>query len=709
MTDTAGHSAQSDIAAAHPPKPHLTLRVGVSGHRPKPNKFPEPQFPRVKRQLAEVFAKVDEALDELKDQFAIDPNDKSKGYFYSTDANNAVPHTVRLVSGLAEGADQMAVEARPRDWELDAIYPFPLASYQIDFLHSAKDGQSDVTESFNTARAKAATVTELPDDLRVAREGLTAERDGQTYWDIRNQGYVRLGKFLLGQIDVLVAVWDGLREDGPGGTAEVVRGALNAGIPVVWISTIDDSVPRMVMDVDDKARPMAPNASALEGSLKTAISTIVSVPEVAAKPGHAKHNPNAKERLDDFFRETWPKSTCWVVYDLFKRSMEGSGLRWVVTAEPRQQAQARLEPFVGDSPMEAGALRDRVRGILAPRYAWADSLAVERSNWYRSAYIVCYLLAALLVAVALVGVFAHDIFHDNGAAMLGGKAALVLVELVLIGYIFGVVRKGRKFRWQERWVEYRALAEMLRSLPFLSYVGEHGYIQRSHDLEPASSAWFLWYLRATIRQLGLPNAQIDGAYQNKVLRAVEKHVIDDQLGYNERTAATLARMHRLLHVVGDRCFLLTGIVLGVFLLVYVIYLLGGLGHGRSIGELIGWDHGRALDLAKVDLCGAHPWFEKVGRLLFLVKSFVTFTAALLPALGAAVFGIRETGDFEGFATRAARTAERLEQIKVDFAKARQKLALESTAATLLATAEVLTEDVGAWQSVYGRKQLNLPA
>ena len=74
------------------------------------------------------------------------------------------------------------------------------------------------------------------------------EKKRSEYWQIRNQAYVRLGRFLLGQIDLLVAVWNGEREEGPGGTAEVVRAALDAGIPVVWISTVDDIHPRIVTE-----------------------------------------------------------------------------------------------------------------------------------------------------------------------------------------------------------------------------------------------------------------------------------------------------------------------------------------------------------------------------------------------------------------------------------------------------------------------------
>jgi hypothetical protein len=57
---------------------------------------------------------------------------------------------------------------------------------------------------------------------------------------------------------------------------------------------------------------------------------------------------------------------------------------------------------------------------------------------------------------------------------------------------------GRWWRWQERWLEYRALAENLRHGHFLAFVSEFGrapgFAGGSQGSEPA---WMLWYYRAT--------------------------------------------------------------------------------------------------------------------------------------------------------------------------------------------------------------------
>jgi hypothetical protein len=698
LADTATSEKKPGAPGDHPPKPALTLRVGISGHRPKPNTFPPEAQGYVPGQLHEVFVAIDKVLEELK---------STNRDFYAEGVDRKIHHRVRLVSGLAEGADQMAVEARSENWAVDAILPFPVDEYHKDFKNPAQGTPEKAIADFEHAKSQATTIIQLPCDPLMPGEIPADAKEQAKYWQIRSQAYARLGRFLLGQIDLLVAVWDGQREEGAGGTAEVIRGALQFGIPVIWISTRAMTAPRIIKEIDEDGVPSMRDGDLTSGSLRHALSTVVSIPISAPEPVHGTANPSARARLEDFYGETWPKPTRSVTYDLFKRFVEGKNLRLRIKPPSRGDAERDLDSFIDATPPQAAPFRDRVREILAPRYAWADQLAIERSNWYRSAYINCYLLAALLVAIALLGVFVHDIFGHNEAAMLATKSALVLIELGLIAVIFWIVKKGRQFRWQGRWVEYRALAEMFRSVPFLAYVGEHGNVQRSHELEPASSGWFLWYLRATIRELGLPSAVLDDAYQKKLMDAVMTDVIDGkygQLKYNEDTAATLAHMHHRLHVFGDFCFILTAMLLGIFLAAYAVYIAGEWYAGKPLLELIGWHSAH-----EAGSTGPQSWQEALGHLLQVLKSYVTYLAALLPALGATVFGIRETGDFEGFSKRAAHTAEKLAEVKRDMEKPRRSLTLDTTAVTLLATAQVLSEDVGAWQSVYGRKQLGLPA
>ena len=94
---------------------------------------------------------------------------------------------------------------------------------------------------------------------------------------------------------------------------------------------------------------------------------------------------------------------------------------------------------------------------------------------------------------------------------------------------------GRRWLWHERWLDYRALAENLRHGRFLSFVSEFGRIRgEPAGVEQREPPWMLWYVRATMREIGLPNATLDGTYQWRLLNAT--------LDARDRGAARTARL-----------------------------------------------------------------------------------------------------------------------------------------------------------------------
>lgn len=674
----------------HPPKPRLTLRVGISGHRPKPEKFPQSSFARVREQLGATFAAIDQALIALA---------TSNVPFYDPG-----PHKVRLVSGLAEGADQMAVDARPPGWDLDAILPFPLERYRQDFERSAMDPTVNVAASFETVLGKATTVVQLP-EIPVERRANPSEAAAQ---EANEAAYAQLGVFLIRQIDVLVAVWDGYGEDGPGGTGDVIRRAIEARIPVVWIATLDDRAPSLLDEVKPDGTPLSISGDCLSGPLAAAISTIVSVPP-DPPPDTAAHRlpgPTVTKRLTAFLNETWPRPTRSITYDLLKRWTEGRPWRWLIATESWATMRKPWLSFIAGAP-EAGDLGQRIASVLMPRYAWADALAVDLSHRYRAAYVNSYLLAASAVLLALSVVVVEDFIHLPGEILII-KAGVVFFECVVIFTILRIIRRGRRGRWQERWLEYRALAEMLRDARFLAYFGEHGFIQRADETEPAGSSWFLWYVRATIREVGLPHAALNRDYQETLIDAVASHVLDDQIKYNVDSARTLVHMHHALHKSATWCFYVTAGVMVVFCVGFVIFAVGYSLEGGSITRFMELmrENEPFVNRAR-ELPPTLP--QRIGAFLHHVKGIVTLCAAFLPALGAALAGIRETGDFEGFAERSLKTANALQDLKRQIPLIKRELTLEATDDFLVATAQVLTEDLSSWRSVYGRKQLTLPA
>jgi hypothetical protein len=156
------------------------LRIGVTGHR-------------VLVEVTRVLEGVDAALDRIEAAFPGRPP--------------------VVVSCLAEGADRLVAEAVLR-WpgaRLVAVLPMPRGELVADFA------TAESLAEFEGLLGRAAEVVELP---ALAR---------------RDECYAAANKWMLGGVEVLVAVWDGAEARGLGGTAEVVAQARASHLPLAWI------------------------------------------------------------------------------------------------------------------------------------------------------------------------------------------------------------------------------------------------------------------------------------------------------------------------------------------------------------------------------------------------------------------------------------------------------------------------------------------
>lgn len=628
----------------HPPKPRLTLRVGITGHRP--NKLSGPAVACVRKQLPRMFAAIEKAAGNIL---------AANAEFYARQQP-----AFRLVAGFAEGADQIAVAACPPSWQVEAILPFPVEEYLKDFETSAAGDGRDVREEFRRSLSRASAVTEL------------ALQQGAP----RQQGYVDAGSYLLRQIDVLIAVWDG-EPPKPGGTGAIVKLAYEGGIPVAWLEIPPDepagfdAVPRLITGFDDNGAPLAADADCTDGPLSTAIEPIF------AAPSDNDNGGTARAGLARFLAETWPNHCYFTFYDFLRRLVLRRRPRLVITYDSFEKRSSDWDAFIRKCP-DIQNLRDRLKAVLLPRFIWADSLAVHYSHLYRSAYVVAYYLSALAALVALVGVTFHS---DHG------QVILLLSEFIAISLIMTIVWVGKHRLWHERWLEYRALAETLRHGRFLAFVGEFGgvahYASATGSHQPS---WMSWYFRATVREIGLPAAILDGTFQWHVLEATLEEEIggrEGQLAYHRANRDSARVIDHVLHTTGVFLFGITVLALFLFIVGYAVdwvYVWATNGQGSMA-------LGHALDTAKP----------------ILVIVTVGFSS-----LGAALAGIRVHGDFEGSAERSAHMVDQLEAHKNEYLSLTARNAnLDTTGQTLIRTARIMSEDLAAWKDLYGRKRLTL--
>jgi hypothetical protein len=166
-----------------------------------------------------------------------------------------------IVSSLAEGSDRIVAAAGlAAGFALQAVLPFARAEYARDF-------ETPMSRSeFEELLVRACDVFEL---------------DGGA--DERPRAYEAAGLFMLANIDLLIAIWDGAVAAGIGGTAQIIERAVADGIAVVWIEPTHPNAMQI-------SRPSAVGPAGARAGLKSTfhpadVPTIArAVEEILASP-----------------------------------------------------------------------------------------------------------------------------------------------------------------------------------------------------------------------------------------------------------------------------------------------------------------------------------------------------------------------------------------------------------------------------------------
>lgn len=182
-------------------RPRRVLRIGVTGHRL--DKLDADDAARLRAQVRKILLRLKQAL---------------VGHDPAPARGGAGNFKLQIVSPLAEGADRLVAEAALDEGaELIAPLPFPRERYALDFADPASRAD------FFALLGRAAQVVEID-----GRRG--SERS-------RQEAYRAVGTLVLRKSDMLIALWDGRKASGPGGTADVIDEAREAGRPVLWLPT----------------------------------------------------------------------------------------------------------------------------------------------------------------------------------------------------------------------------------------------------------------------------------------------------------------------------------------------------------------------------------------------------------------------------------------------------------------------------------------
>ncbi len=633
-------------------KPRLCLTVGVTGHR----------LHRLEGvDLSALRATVDATLAELSKAMTAE-QEKHKSLF-----DHATPQ-LRMISAVADGADTIVAQAAlAAGWRVDACLPFAREVYANDFEASRTHNE------FVALLGRMTAVFELNGE-----HVEPTKRDG---------AYEAVGRLLLEQCDVLLAVWDGDPGRGRGGTARVVAEAVARHIPVIHIHAGEYSS-------TNATAPTAATECLWTGFSDAEIEqpSVEIVPRLPAEKGirvvvHALTAPpdnNIDRRmLAHFYRAEARRSTSALPYPMLLalagvRKISRTDLRapqaadstaaltqFVASALHTDSApdaqHAEPVPHSPDAQHAPRAPASHFASALAKRFGIADAAATYYAQIFRSGFVANFGLAALAVVLALGGLLAPAF-----------KLPIICAELVCIALILTNTKAGTRFGWHERWMDNRHLAEQLRAISFTSLLGD--LTLRAHTAQATHDAasipgWVGWLARATAREIALPHAVANVAYLSRV-SAAALALIDDQAAYQRSNATRMHKLEHRLHHAGEFLFGATIFACAV----WIIAKLTGLPMG-SIG--------------------------KVG-----LTEVVTFSTAVLPALGAALYGIRMQGDFAGIAHRSQTTVARLERLK--HAMLNDPIEYARLNARLRALADIMLTDVANWRTTYQARPLALP-
>jgi hypothetical protein len=586
--------------------PGLAFTAAITGHRA----IAQGNVDRLTKIVAGLLSDMSGALLDARSKSALD-RDR--------------PVDLRLLSALAQGADQIGAAAAARAegerWSLEVILPYARDAYLAEMDAKAAPGgdkPSATARAFLAASPRPRTL-ELADWSPVP--GATDKL--QDHW--RNRRYWLIGQMLARRADLLIAIWRGGPAEGLGGTADVVADAYRTGVPVLWVHP-DTLEVRAVLATGEhhgggllalaeqlQLEPESTAPAQVRAAIDQAVEMVL-VPAGKTRGGDADYDGLAAfaglapERCNEKVAPT----TWWRFYDLFRWAMLlGTPDRPAPSFSLRvdHEREVWVARGDGDGFMDASDRR------IGPFALASDLVATRLGHAYRSGYLMIIMLTTLAVILAALGLLLPK----------GAKPFLLIAELVALGAAFGLYRLSLRLCWHRRLMNARHVAESLRGVRILAWLGLSGRRQVSAD-----SPWTAWYSNATAALPALPDTRI-GPEEVAALAGRISESLKDQLDYHRINHLRLSHIHERLDRIG---WVAVGAAAAVTFLTLVAYL--GFAHSGPHGGYPGW-------------------------LQYMIYGSVA-CGTVGPAIAAGLAGIRFQGDFERFAHRSHKTLGQLERI-----------------------------------------------
>ena len=658
-------------------KPSLVLRVGVVGAIA----VADDQRASLHARLAEVFHVLAAQLQKLSP--GAEPSSDVPGIasWY------AEPGPVlRVLSGLADGTDQIALEAlvglessAPSDTgpslghtrlELVAVLPSDTSSYRDN---------SEVRNkaTFDTLLQRCDSVIELDGDC--APRPPESEQPDPLTRERRERAFRVQATVLLRQCDVLIAAADPGAEGGIGGTRATMADALDLGIPVIFLPCTprqDDAGVSLIGSMTDLEKTSACSGAHWHEHVANAVNRILADPS-AARSGTSLRSDDATVALSPDERR--------LLGEFFDGPTIETSVRARISAWVERRFAHGPVKTSADVPLDAfQSYRERAR-----------ALSTCYTGLYRGAFLVNYVLAVIAVILAVFTlVYLIALTHGVASARTGLTVliALAVAKFSVLVIILLNTRQGNREAWNARAVDYRYLAERLRTFYYLPLATS---LRPAPPRAAAYAAAALrqsvvdWLFQAIVRQAP-PHTGLRQAAQPRVFSpdalhgsgTIRTNWLQTQIDYHRATSRTQLAMHHWIEAWVQR------------LNVSVIAIV-------------------AVDLAILAavVAGADvPWIRAAHE----YSPILVFFAAVLPAIVAALNSIGFQAECLRIAERSATMVRILERRRAACEQLESRITTArgggaDPGAWTLETlefaescAQIVTDEVAEWSVLYSR-------
>jgi len=575
---------------SQPERPGIVLRIAAAGNR----KINPTSEPAISTRVVEVLSTIEAAMLSLP---AYEHSEAGVAYAAEKPA-------LRLVSGLADGGDQIASEAflasrhDDVDRSMTAVLPFDVDTYRD--------------------RSPISNVARFEKQLAVCRpvlvlDGRYADGDDRAARRARAAAYRAQSELLLRQADILIAIEDPAAPAKPGGTRETIARALHLGVPVIHLPLGDEPI-AILRSSGDLAG--SDSDTDWHADIAAIVRAILADPRTTPARSFPPLTPPEQRDLAD--RLEYEDE---LIGEFFTASVPAPTLR-----------HRRWSRFEGRFRRSGAAAKDSMPAKFHDWRAKASALSAHYAGLYRGTFLLNYTLAVIAVSLAVAALVILTVSphaHEFGYAWIllvifGGGEVFVLMTIQRL------TGQANRNRWNDKAVDYRYLAERLRAMAYLPQIGtmralpsgSGGYATRVSTRSVVD-----WLFQAMVRHVSLdqvtppPEADRPIAPDPRAAAVAIRHEwLANQADYHAGNASTMGLMSKTLEKTGRAMNL---IVIGTV----------------------------CVDLAILIVTGLNALPHTLADSLVHLSPWLLFVAATVPATVASLNGIR-------FQSECARLADR---------------------------------------------------